>query len=71
MMAFSPFSKPVSILMGPDGMPLLSANPAPLYYIVLIINIGVIGLLLYLLAARLNRKAFVMTSLKWKDCEFA
>ena len=33
------------------------------------INVGVIGLLVYLLGARLNGKALAVTSLDWEDCE--
>lgn len=40
-------------------------------YSVLIINVGVIGLLAYLLKVRLNGKAITMTSLDWEDCKFS
>lgn len=34
------------------------------------INVGVIGLLLYLLGVRLKGKALTVASLDWEDCEF-
>lgn len=69
-MAFSQLSEQIPVAREPDATPLIPQSPAARSYVVPAINVGVIGLLLYILGARLSGKALTVTALEWEDCEF-